>query len=281
MGVSSSGRGLLRLLLGAALLLLGWFLASSTSAHADDRATVASIVSAVGAADDATRPVEQLVEESVASVSETVDAAASVVEEAVAATPVAPVAEKPVVAATTAVSKAVSAVTTQVVDPVVDTVVEVVVEATDDVVAVPPSGPAPVEVTPVPGAGDPVAVDRPRAPLPGALRAEETERGSIGGAHDVAAGSQVAPLFGVVSQDVARERPAAPSDREPVVPWPDWDLGAPATLGSAPSSGLVLSLAVLGMALFLVRPELRCAAARAGRRVPPAGPYADPGSRPD
>lgn len=274
---------LVRLVLGAAFVLVGWALGSSTAAQADDRGVLTSTASAVrlpapGAPSPrATTSVTQVVEDAVEVVPTATSTVTTAVEDVVTTTPVAPVVDEPLSAATSSIETVVTAVSVDVVEPVV----EAIATTGEALVPAMPAPAAPVEAVPLPVV--PVALAGGVVLVPpgslGAVRAEESERSSLAGAHDVAAGSQVAPLFGAVQRDAVGEPPAAPSDREPVVPWPAWDLGALSPT-SSPSTSLSLSLAVLGMVVLLLRPELRCAAARSGRQVLAVGPSWDPGSRP-
>ncbi|MFQ6170625.1 hypothetical protein ACK8HX_03370 [Oryzobacter sp. R7] len=271
-------RSLSRLLIGAAFVLLGWVLSSSTVAQADDRGLLGAVTSAAGLPAPA-EPAAVVVTDVVEAVPATTSSVTATVEDVAAASPVAPVVDEPVSATTSSVDAVAATASEQVLAPVADAVVATEQAVGEVPAPTAPVAPVPTLAVPAPTADGPGLGAAPVEPALGALRAEESERSSLGGAHDVAAGSQVAPLFGAVQRKAEREPPVAPSDREPVVPWPSWHLGS-MTPTSAPTLPLTLSIAVLGTALLLIRPERRCSAARLGRQALAVGPSLDPGSRP-
>ncbi|WP_392542270.1 hypothetical protein [Oryzobacter telluris] len=262
-------------------MLVGWVLASSTSAQADDHRLLADVVQTVErvAPAVAPEPVEAAVGTTAAVVEKSVGGAASAVQRTVAATPVAPVghvATAPVRAVMATVRTVATTVTTHVVRPLVETVTH----AVDPVVDTPqlPGVDLPVVPGLDPGTGGPAPVP---APTDGSLGERVTESGHPAvGDTTVATGSRVAPLFGSRAGVGVADPGSVPSDPEPAVPWPGVDLSG--LVPSSPSgSTLALSLAMMVLAMVLVRPEYRCAAARLAVAVPCPGPAADPGSRPD
>ncbi|HET6967675.1 MAG TPA: hypothetical protein VFI44_05330, partial [Ornithinibacter sp.] len=138
MSSAAHRRGLSRLLLGAAFVLLGWLFLSATPAAADDTAApvvaaVEEVVSPVVESESlpgaetvpeplaaVVEPTTQVVEHSVATTVPTAVATTTeVVEATVEATPVAPVVSGPVAAVTEIVRDTTSTLTVDVVEPVV------------------------------------------------------------------------------------------------------------------------------------------------------------------
>ncbi|WP_377642194.1 hypothetical protein [Oryzobacter terrae] len=282
-------------MLGAAFVLLGWALASSTSALADDRGVLGSDMAGLGSTLDATLqpvtvtatapapvPVRPAVERvattaasSVGTATTTVDRVVEAVPVAALRTPVAEVAE--VVRATT------RSATTKVVVPTVDLVVDAVDAVTGSV------GSLPVPGAGVPGTAGPLVpgldpgnggTTRPLASGDGVLpeRTAVPDLSSTIRSAPVATGSRVAPLSGRSTVSGSPATPAElPSDPGPVVPRLDLS-------GLAPSAGAgsttALLLVALGLAFVLLRPEIFSLAPRFAVGRPHAGPVADLGSRP-
>lgn len=285
MFASPHGKGLLRLFLGAAFVLLGWMLASSTSAQADDRGVLATVTSAVQSTVAAsepvaavTAPVTAVVAETTGAVPEVADVATEVVEQAVAASPVAPVAQAPVAV----VAQVVEAVATSANDAVVDPVVEVVVDVvsapaavvTDlpDVVVPQQSSTPDLVLGELVASPTEVVVDRSRTER--LLRAEARQASSD---TEPTVGSSA--RAGAPARDVVRDVPAAPDVPEPAVPTPFAPDGAPT--GAAPAAGA----APTGQdaSWFGSTPQLTENSSAAGSSDPlraGPGPAQDPGSRP-
>ncbi len=294
MSATPSSKSLLRLVLGAAFVLVAWFLASSTSAQADDRVSLGSVVEELGstldetlAPDKTTAPLRTVVEDATSTVKTAVETATTTVDRVVDAAPVAPAVKAPVKKATATVRTLTTSATTEVVAPTVDLVVDVV----DDVTGAAGSLPVPgVELPPVdgplvpgldPGTGGPdpiVALTDGSVSAPTPVAAvDSTVRDAT-----VATGSGAAPVSDRSTVTATTRAPAElPSDPGPVFPTLDLSgLGALAPSAGAGSASALL-LAALGLAFILLRPELLSFAPRVSVVRPAPGPAADPGSRPD
>lgn len=293
-----SRRSLLRLLLGAAFLLLAWVFASASSAQADEPGLLGSVAATVDSTvrpvAKATAPTSEAVTRAVTkTVSAAVDDSTEVVDDAVAAVPVVRSVQAPV-SRVTATVRATTSVVVETTETTVataaktlsDTVIDAVdstvdqVATTVDPILTPapqlPGAGAPIVPGVDPGAGAPdpatLALDRARE-----ARAAAQERSSEVAAPESATGSRVAPLFGATVRGSARGG-LVPSDPEPVVP--GWDLVGLAP-SSAPAPGPALLLAVLIGAALVVRPEIFSAAVRSAALRPCPGPALGRGSRPD
>ena len=296
MSATPSSRSLLRLVLGAAFVLLGWVLASSTSAQADDRGVLGSTVRELGATLDSTlgstlapekttAPVRTAVEKVTRTVETAVDDATTTVDHTVEAVPVPATVTAPVKAVTAKVRATTRATTSRVLAPAVDVVTDTVDAVTGSTgsagslpgpVVLPGAGGRVVPgLDPGTGGPDPLAsADRVRLERPLVSGADATLRTPA-----VATGPWVAPLSGrSTASGSPATLPELPSDHGPAVPGLDLSGLAPSA-GSASSTALLLL--ALGMAFVLLRPEIFLLAPRFAVVRPVPGPVADPGSRPD
>ena len=282
-------RGLVRLLLGAAFLLLGWVLVSVTPASADD--TLTSVVDGVTEpVTSATQPVAEevatLVEEVAAPAAETVsensvsptvtsavEATTTVVESTIETTPVAPRVSEPVRVVTDVVRETTSTIGIDVVDPVVETVGAVIGTAAGS----PVLGALPdVQV----GVGEvtsrqigPATVDTVEEA--GALRASAAARVST----DTASMASTAPIEVTAGGATAwhagaPQHPAGgPAHHEPRAGL----LPAPSNACSGGSGGADSASAPV----TLTPPAVTSVSPLHAVQHPAAGPVPDPGSRPD
>jgi hypothetical protein len=265
---------LLRLVLGAAVVLFGWILLSMTQASADE-APVAGVSIGLRATADA------VVEPVTATTTQLVEKGTAVVEEAVAVTPAVPVVRAPVTTATAAVRRATAAVTHDVARPVVRAVVDTVVRTAETLpvgdtspdVEVPGFGPRPVGTAGQLAAR--AATTRARAERTAAIE----QRGAVHHATPQTPPAPAAVDSGSGARGVTPANLPAPSS--PSAPAPV-DV-VPATL-PAPTSGSTgggHGADAATNADNTTVPSSHAVRPIGVPRQPRPGPVADPGSRPD
>lgn len=313
MSIEAQWRGLSRLLLGAAFLLLGWLFVSATPASADDALTsvvggvtqpVTSVTepataSVAGVAEDVVTPDTEAAEDVVLPVVEAVEPAARAVEDSVTttvtsavetttevvettveATPVAPVVGGSVAVVTEIVRGTASTLTVDVVEPVVETVVSGVGTVVGQGSELPVEGPIPGPQLEAPGATggasehDMVATVRTAAAEGHAAYGIRV----VGPAASLAAPDPAAPRTSAASATDHAAGIPQPPVRGPVPTGPEAGvLPAPSNASSGGSAGADAASTPLAFTL----PEAASVTPLSAVQHPAAGPVPDPGSRPD